>query len=210
LPSGCRDGARTAPRRQEPEAGREADRRSSVRAPVVKAVFPGVIKREFPRDVAIVTGLYSATMMGGGAIGAQVSPLVAGASGSWHIRRPWLWLALSMQAAGFAGLVLRPEAALLWALLTGAGLGGCFALTMVVALDHLPDPARAGALSALMQGGGFLIAAVPPWIVAVLHDATGGFTGGWLLHLGSVVLVACLALRLAPRGYARAMRVSDV
>lgn len=88
--------------------------------------------------------------------------------------RPWLWLTLAMQAAGFAALAPRPEAApLAWAMLLGAGLGGCFSLSMIVALDHLPDPAEAGTLSALMQGGGFLMTAPPPWLVAVLHEATG-------------------------------------
>ncbi|PQL72253.1 MFS transporter, partial [Acinetobacter baumannii] len=41
------------------------------------------------------------------------------------------------------------------------GLGGCFALTLIVALDHFEEPSNAGALSALMQGGGFLLAAIP-------------------------------------------------
>ena len=90
--------------------------------------------------------------------------------------------------------------------LAGAGLGGCFALSMIVALDHLPDPAEAGALSALMQGGGFLITAAPPWIVAVLHDATGSFVAGWLLHLACVVVVAALYWRVTPASYAGAMK----
>ena len=281
-----------------------------VGAAVVQAVFPGIIKREFPRHVGVVTGLYSAMMMGGGALGAQAAPLIAGPQGDWHAalswmaapaflavllaalclprdavggrsgpaapcllgrprvwllmacfglvnggystvvawlapsyqelgwtgpasgallatlalfqavsalmmpvlagrradRRPWLWLTLAMQVAGFAGLALAPAAhPLVWVALLGAGLGGCFSLTLVVALDHLPDPAQAGALSALMQGGGFLLAAIPPWIVASLRDLTGGFAAGWLLHLGAITVVAALTLRLAPRTYAAAM-----
>ena len=77
-----------------------------------------------------------------------------------------------------------------------------------VALDHLPDPAEAGALSALMQGGGFLITALPPWIVAVLHDLTGSFVAGWLLHLACAVIVALLYWRVNPRSYERAMKPS--
>jgi CP family cyanate transporter-like MFS transporter len=78
---------------------------------------------------------------------------------------------------------------------------------MIVALEHLPDPAEAGALSAMMQGGGFLIAAIPPWIVAVLHDMAGGFRAGWLLHLACISIVTVLTFRLAPQGYSRAMRL---
>ena len=98
--------------------------------------------------------------------------------------------------SGFAALAFRPEAApLASAMLLGAGLGGCFALSMIVALDHLSDPAEAGALSALMQGGGFLLTALPPWIVAVLHEATGSFVAGWLLHLiSAVIFLVCYAL----------------
>jgi len=277
---------------------------------VIQAVFPGIVKKQFPRHVGIVMGLYSATLMGGGALGAQVAPLVAGVTGDWHAGlawmavpavlalalaalylprdgvsgqkrtsaiallkrprvwllmacfglvnggystvvawlapfyrehgwgaaasgsllailavcqalaalvlpvlakgkddlRPWLWLTLVMQAAGFAALAFRPEAApLASAMLLGAGLGGCFALSMIVALDHLPDPAEAGALSALMQGGGFLITALPPWIVAALHEATGSFVAGWLLHLASAIVVAVLYWRVSPASYARAM-----
>lgn len=280
---------------------------------VIQAVFPGIVKKQFPRHVGVVMGLYSAMLMGGGALGAQAAPLVAAAAGHWQAGlawmaipavlalvlaafclprdgaagpgragalallkrprvwllmacfglvnggystvvawlapfyrehgwssaaggsllailavsqalaalvlpllargkdlRPWLWLTLAMQAAGFAALAFRPETApLALAMLLGAGLGGCFALSMIVALDHLPDPAEAGALSALMQGGGFLITALPPWIVAALHDATGSFMSGWLLHLACAVLVAALYWRVTPASYGAAMKPSS-
>ena len=279
----------------------------------VQAVFPGVIKRQFPGHVAPVMGLYSAALMGGGALGAQLTPLAAqggawrGALAWWALpvlaalvlawyalprtsyfpaqhsstsatrwmlhrprtwllmacfglvnggyasvvawlapfyqshgwsaahsgslvallsvaqaavalllpllaarqrdRRPWLWLTLALQAAGFAALVLWPDLApRTWALLLGAGLGGSFALTMVVVLDHLPDPSQAGALSALMQGGGFLLAAVAPWVMATLHGASGSFATGWMAHLACVALVAVLTVRFAPQRYAEVMR----
>lgn len=280
-------------------------------AAVVQAMFPGVIKQQFPHRAGMVMGLYSSMLMGGGALGARISPAIAGLLSSWRAglawmalpalaamvlavfclprdgtpgrdgigvasflrrprtwllmtcfglvnggystavawlapsyleqgwtaaggggllailavsqalaalllpilagsnadRRPWLWLTLGMQAAGFAGLALRPEAApILWAVLLGAGLGGNFPLSLMVGLEHLPDPAQAGALSAQMQGGGFLIAAVSPWIVAVLHDLTGGFLAGWLLHLACVGVVAVLYWRLTPQSYDAAMR----
>lgn len=280
---------------------------------VVQAVFPGIVKAEFPGRVALVMGLYSAMLMGGGALGAQLSPLVAEHSGSWHLglgwialpaalaallaavaipagrsgqggglsalallRRPrswllmvcfglvnggyasvvawlapayqvmgwsgadsggllavmaasqavaalgipalaarnpdrrfWIWLALACQVAGFAGLACWPLAAPIgWAIAIDVGLGAGFALFMIVALDHLDNPADAGALSALMQGGGFLISAIPPWVVALLRETGGSFTAGWLMHLACAVLAGLMALRFAPRGYARAMRLA--
>ncbi|WP_293499286.1 MFS transporter [Roseateles sp.] len=263
-------------------------------AALVQALLPGVIKRQFPHRAGMVTGLYSAMLMGGGALGAQLAPVVAGATGDWRQglawtalpaalalvlaarylprdgaarrsadaaagllgrprvwllmacfglvnggyssvvawlapfyreqgwtatasggllaslaaaqacaalllpvlagrdgdRRPWLWLTSALQAAGFAALAWRPGAApVVSALLLGAGLGGCFALSMVVALEHLGDPARAGALSALMQGGGFL--------------------AGWLMHLGCVAVVAWLYGQVSPRSYAAALPLAQ-
>ena len=122
-------------------------------------------------------------------------------------RRPWLWFTLALQAAGFVALVLWPDLApRTWALLLGAGLGGSFALTMVVVLDHLPDPTQAGSLSALMQGGGFFLAALAPWMMAILHGANGSFGTGWLVHLACVALVAVLTVRFAPQRYPQVMR----
>ncbi|GJA79411.1 hypothetical protein KAM354_46470 [Aeromonas caviae] len=121
-------------------------------------------------------------------------------------RRPWMALAIAMQLAGFGGLWLAPQTApLLWCLLCGAGLGGSFSLIMVIALDHLPDPRRAGALCALMQGVGFMVAATGPWVAARLHHASGDFAAAWQWQLGALVLMSLLVVRLNPRHYPRAM-----
>lgn len=278
---------------------------------VIQAIFPGIIKREFAGHVGPMMGLYSAMLMGGGALGAVSAPAMSATTGVWSLglawfalpaaaalmlawrslpldagairqqgtarlllgrprtwllmlcfglmnggytsvvawlapayqelgwsagasggllavlavsqalaaltlpllardsmdRRPWLLFTLVMQAGGFAGLALAPDyAALAWVVMLGCGLGGCFALLLIVALDHLPDPVQAGALSALMQGGGFLIAAAPAWLVAALHDVTGGYGAGWMGHLASVLIVATLMLRFSPKHYASAMR----
>ena len=74
-------------------------------------------------------------------------------------------------------------------------------------IDHLADPAHAGQLSALMQGGGFLLAAIAPWLIAVFHGLTGGYTLGWIWHLAMVVVVSILVIRLNPTHYAKAIRL---
>ena len=86
-----------------------------------------------------------------------------------------------------------------------AGLGANFALTMVVALDHFEGSAAARALAPLMQGGVFLLAAVAPWIVTLLHDETGNFTAGWVMYLVNVVIVTALTIRLSPKSYMQAL-----
>ncbi|MFB3948911.1 cyanate transporter [Aeromonas veronii bv. sobria] len=123
-------------------------------------------------------------------------------------RRPWMGLAITMQLAGFAGLWLAPASApILWCMLCGAGLGGSFSLIMVIALDHLPDPRRAGTLSALMQGFGFMLAATGPWVAARLYHYVGDFAAAWQWQLGGLLLMSLLVLRLDPRHYPRVMRL---
>lgn len=276
----------------------------------IQAAFPGIIKQNFPGKMSQVTGLYSAMIMGGGAVGAQLTASIAARGGDWRValawlalpaaialfvawrslaesgvsspdralvarllrrrrtwllmaafglvnggyssvvawlapyiqtqgwgvaesgslvaamavaqavsalglpmlaaryrdRRPWLYATLGMQAAGFAGLAFLPtQAPVVWAALCGAGLGGSFALALVTALDHLPRPEEAGALTALMQGGGFLLAALAPLAMALLHGWTGSFASGWVMHLVFIAVTFFLYLRLDPVRYADAM-----
>lgn len=276
----------------------------------IQSVVPGLIKEKFSANVASMTGLYSAMIMTGGALGAQVVPALVAIGQSWTASlaflslpvllalvsasvilpdtkaartergmvakllrrrrtwvlmavfglinggyssmitwlapyyqsqgwsssesgmlisimaisqgggavvvpflarrhtdyRPWLWACLAMQAVGFGGLVFAPSMLpLLWVAICGVGLAGAFALCLIVALDHFPDPSRAGPLAALMQGGGFILAAIPPFILARLHDATGSFAGGWVLHLGAVVIAAIFISRFDPKRYAEVM-----
>ena len=135
--------------------------------------------------------------------GAIILPLLARRHPD---RRPWLWATIALQGVGFAGLALAPSAMpVLWAAFCGVGLAGSFALCLIVALDHLPQPAQAGSLAALMQGGGFLITALPPFILAGLYDATGSFAGGWIMHLASIATAALLVSRFDPKRYSDAM-----
>ena len=76
---------------------------------------------------------------------------------------------------------------------------------MVIALDHLPDPRRAGSLSALMQGFGFMLAATGPWVAARLHHLSGDFASAWQWQLSGLMLMSLLVLRLNPRHYAHVM-----
>jgi CP family cyanate transporter-like MFS transporter len=276
----------------------------------IQALLPGVAKRWFPERVALAMGLYSAALVGGGALGALLGPWLANHGGwrlglavwalpalgglalwlkhaprdgvvaaaapvsvgrfftnlrAWQLaayfglansgysslvawlpsfyrqqgmplqaagnllawmalfqataafvlpllarrspdRRGALWLAMALQGAGFAGLAFAPALApWLWVALAGFGLGGFFALSLIVSLDHLPGAQGAGTLAAFVQGAGFLIAACGPWLIGGLRDAGGSFNTGWGVHLALVVAMAALTTVFAPASYRRSM-----
>lgn len=51
---------------------------------MIQALMPGLIKANFPASIAAVTGLYSAMIMGGGALGARLTPWLAGTEHNWR------------------------------------------------------------------------------------------------------------------------------
>lgn len=281
---------------------------------LVQALMPGVVKQAYPARIGVMTGLYSAAIMGGGGLGAMASPWVAhafgGAQPDWHAGlsiwsllavfallywlnmrrmefttdaprqglswlrcfasrrawllaacfglinggytslvawlphfyaqqgwtaqqggsvlalmtaaqvvsalampaiarsrgrdlRPWLVLTLAAQLAGFCALTFdAPAPAVAIAIVLGFGLGGAFSLCMVLALDHLPDPAQAGALAGFMQGVGFMIAALAPFVTGWVREHTGGFTLAWAYLAAVVVVLLPLMLCFDPRRYA--------
>jgi CP family cyanate transporter-like MFS transporter len=137
------------------------------------------------------------------ATGALLLPMLARGAAD---RRGALWLTLALQAVGFAGFATLPAfAPWCWVACAGVGLGGFFALSLIVTLDHLPDAQRAGALAAFVQGVGFLIAATGPWLIGWLRDAGGGFAAAWSMHLAVVVAMGALTVAFSPASYRRSM-----
>ncbi len=74
----------------------------------------------------------------------------------------------------------------------------------MTALDHLPRPEQAGALAALMQGGGYLIAVFGPFAMALLHGWSESFGSGAVMHLACIAVTALLYA-----GFARPLRGRD-
>jgi CP family cyanate transporter-like MFS transporter len=122
-------------------------------------------------------------------------------------RRGALWLTIALQAAGFAGFAVAPNAApWLWVALVGFGLGGFFSLSLIVSLDHLSGAQAAGTLAAFVQGIGFLLASSAPWLIGWLRDAGGSFITGWWMHLGVLAAMAVLTLKFSPASYRHSMQ----
>ena len=128
-----------------------------------------------------------------------VTPAIANRS---RDRRLVLVVLLALIMAGFCGLILCPQQlSLLWPCLLGLGIGGLFPMSLIVSLDHLDDPQRAGALTAFVQGIGYLIAGLSPLMAGMIRDQQGSFEWAWWALTGVVGLMILMVLRFDPRHY---------
>jgi|TARA_A100001391_G_scaffold173011_1_gene134757 CP family cyanate transporter-like MFS transporter len=89
-------------------------------------------------------------------------------------QRSTIFVLLTLVAVGFLGLIYGAISAVyIWAGVFGLGFGGMFAVAMALLVLRSPNPQVAAAISGMSQGVGYMIAAVAPLIVGVLHEYTG-------------------------------------
>ncbi|MDG9970496.1 MFS transporter [Achromobacter mucicolens] len=144
----------------------------------------------------LLGGLTLAEVMAGLAVSAWI--------GRFADRRKPLAAVLTILICGLICLILAPlKLALLACLLLGIGIGALFPLSLIVAMDHLDDPAQAGMLAAFVQGGGYLIASFMPLLAGVLRDRFASLTEAWIVMLAGAVVLLALALRFSPASYRR-------
>lgn len=134
-------------------------------------------------------------------ISGLLTPAIANRS---RDRRLVLVVLLGLIMVGFCGLTLSPQhLSLLWPCLLGLGIGGLFPMSLIVSLDHLDNPRRAGGLTAFVQGIGYLIAGLSPLMAGMIRDQLGSFEWAWWALTGVVGLMILMVLRFDPRQYAR-------
>ncbi|WP_192563891.1 cyanate transporter [Pseudomonas gozinkensis] len=139
-------------------------------------------------------------------ISGLVVPAIANRS---RDRRLVLGALLGLIIAGFLGLILSPRhLSLLWPCLLGLGIGGLFPMSLIVSLDHIDEPQRAGGLTAFVQGIGYLIAGLSPLMAGVVRDRLGSFEWAWWSLTAVMALMLLMVLRFNPRHYARHMGCS--
>ena len=122
-------------------------------------------------------------------------------------KRGVLAVLLVLIILGFCGLILAPQhLSLLWPCLLGLGIGGLFPMSLILSLDHLDHPRRAGSLTAFVQGIGYLIAGLSPLIAGMIRDQLGSFEWAWWSLTAVIVLMLLIVTRFNPRHYAQHIR----
>ena len=82
-----------------------------------------------------------------------------------------------LNVTGLAGMLLLPSWALLWSMLLGMALGSWIVFCLASFSLRTRDHRHAASLSGMAQSFGYLLAALGPFLLGALHDATGSWTG---------------------------------
>jgi CP family cyanate transporter-like MFS transporter len=100
--------------------------------------------------------------------------------------------------AGYLGLLVAPGWALLWSVVLGLGGGACLVLALAFLSLRAEDATAAGALSAMAQSIGYLLAAAGPVVFGLLHTVGSGWQAPIILicvAAAGQVIVAMVAGR---------------
>lgn len=123
-------------------------------------------------------------------VGAPISVVLPELAARRPDQRGWVVGLIVISATAYLGLALAPAAApVVWSLLLGVGLGAFPLALVMIGLRAATDQGTAH-LSSLTQGFGYLVAALGPVTIGIVHDATDG----WVVPLG--VLLALLVPQL--------------
>lgn len=125
--------------------------------------------------------------------------LVSAAIGRLRDRRVALFAAIGLLTLGLLGLIFAPVL-LAWpaAVLAGLGIGALFPLSLIVTMDHASTPAQAGRLASFVQGVGYLVAALFPFVAGVIRQHLSGLRPAWMLMAGICLILFAIAARLRP------------
>ncbi|MFZ3418054.1 MFS transporter [Arthrobacter sp. 3Tela_A] len=90
--------------------------------------------------------------------------------------RTLLWLTVAAWAALPAGLLLAPAGWVVWVTFGGMAQGAGITVIFLILVRLGGSGRQAGQLSAMVQGGGYLVAAAGPVALGTLHDVSGSWT----------------------------------
>jgi CP family cyanate transporter-like MFS transporter len=150
---------------------------------------------------ASAAGLLLALYAIGGVPASMVMPVLATRASSQRL------LALSsagVEAAALAGLATMPTAAPVWVGMFALGQGASFSLAVTLIGLRSPSAPRSADLSGMVQAIGYATAAAGPFVVGMLHSASGS----WIPSLVFLIML-CLPMAATGAGAGRAKLVAD-
>jgi MFS transporter, CP family, cyanate transporter len=112
--------------------------------------------------------------------------------------------------AGFAGCLYADiDAIWWWAIVLGLGQGGAFSIGLTLIVLRAPNATVAASLSGMVQGVGYLVAALGPLAFGLLRDLTHNWNAAAILFI-AVALAALIAGLAAGRNLHVAVPVTEV
>ncbi|MFI6537895.1 MFS transporter [Nonomuraea sp. NPDC050547] len=134
---------------------------------------------------------------------AVVTSLAVPAALRWaRDQRALAAICSAVMLGGYLGLFVAPGWALLWSVVLGLGGGACLVLALAFMSMRAQDAAEAGALSAMAQSIGYLLAAVGPVAFGLLRTVGSGWRVPILLMCVAAAIQTVVAL-VAGRGTVR-------
>ena len=147
-----------------------------------------------PAEAGALLSLYAAMGLPAGLL----VPLLAARYGKVGLL---VVVSVATLVVGYLGLLLVPGT-LTWLWVALAGTGPLlFPLALVLINLRTRTHAGSVALSGFVQSGGYLIVAIGPLVVGLLHEATGGWTWPILFLLASAVPASIAGAVVARPGY---------
>ncbi|MGD7001606.1 MFS transporter [Corynebacterium halotolerans] len=104
-------------------------------------------------------------------------------------------------ATGYVGLYFTADTVpLLWALFLGLG-GFCFPTAIALIPARSRSPLVTARLSGFVQPVGYFVAALGPFLIGIIYEATGQWSAILLTLVGGTVAMAVTGFRASRRGY---------
>ena len=144
-------------------------------------------------EAGLLLGLFSATQL----VSSLGMPLLAHRFGD---PRPWIAASVALTGVSLALVAFAPNAAAwVWASVLGLGVGGQFALAMMVLSTLGATPQESAAATGMALFGGYLLAAAGPVVAGALVDLTGSYAAPFAALAVFAVPVLLAGLRAASR-----------
>ena len=147
---------------------------------------------------ASTAGVMQGILSSVGILGGLMMPTVIARSRGLHA---WMITFGTMMALGYVGLLTTPATVpWLWALMLGvSGLAFPTAITLIGARTR--HPSVTAQLSGFVQPVGYALAAIGPFAVGLIHDATGNWDVVLVLLMATAFPLTIAGLRVASPTY---------